>query len=54
MVLKHSPKRAISFPTKVFNAVFCRQHFPSVLKHAHVVSILKPGKDPKLRSSKRH
>jgi hypothetical protein len=37
----------------VFNAVLRRQYFPSAWKHAHVVSILKPGKDPALPSSYR-
>jgi hypothetical protein len=45
-VLRHLPKRAISFLTKVFNAVLLRQYFSSAWKHARVVSILKPGKDP--------
>jgi hypothetical protein len=37
----------------VFDAVLRRQYFPSALKHARVVSILKPGKDPALPSSYR-
>jgi hypothetical protein len=37
----------------VFNAVLRRQYFPSAWKHARVVSILKPGKDPRLPSSYR-
>ncbi|KDR24442.1 hypothetical protein L798_06509, partial [Zootermopsis nevadensis] len=52
-VLRHLPRRAITFLTKVFNAVLRRQHFPSAWKHARVVSILKPGKDPTLPSSYR-
>jgi hypothetical protein len=39
-VLRHLPKRAITFLTKVFNAVLRRQYFPSAWKHALVVSIL--------------
>jgi hypothetical protein len=46
--------RAITFLTKVFNAALRWQYFPSAWKHARVVSILKPGKDPTLPSSYRH
>jgi hypothetical protein len=53
-VLRHLPNRARTFLTKVFNAVLRRQYFPSAWKHASVVSILKPGKDPVLPSSYRH
>jgi hypothetical protein len=49
-VLRHLPKRTITFITKVFNTVLRRQYYPSVWKHARVVSILKPGKDPTLPS----
>jgi hypothetical protein len=52
-VLRRLHKRAITFLTKVFNAVLRRQYFPSAWKHAHVVSILKPGKDPTLPSTYR-
>jgi hypothetical protein len=52
-VLRHLPKRAITFLTNVFNTVLRRQYFPSAWKHARVVSILKPGKDPVLPSSYR-
>jgi hypothetical protein len=52
-VLRHLLKHAIPFLTKVFNAVLRRQYFPSAWKHARVVSILKPGKDPTLPSSYR-
>jgi hypothetical protein len=51
--LRHLPKRVMTFLTKVFNAVLRRQYFPSAWKHAHVVSTLKPGKDPTLPSSYR-
>jgi hypothetical protein len=50
-VLRHLPKRVITFLTKVFNTVLRRQYFPSAWKHARLVSILKPGKDPTLTSS---
>jgi hypothetical protein len=52
-VPRHLPKRAITFLTKVFNAVLRRRYFPPVRKHALVVPILKPGKDPTLPSSYR-
>jgi hypothetical protein len=38
-VLRHLPKRAMIFLTKVFNAVLRRQYFPSAWKHARMVSI---------------
>jgi hypothetical protein len=47
-VLRHLPKRAITFLTKVFNAVLRRQYFASAWKHARVVSTLKPGMYPAL------
>jgi hypothetical protein len=49
--LKHLPKRAITFITKLFNAVVRRQCFSPTWKHAGVISILKPGKDTTLPSS---
>jgi hypothetical protein len=52
-VLRHLPKRAIAFLTKVFNAVLRRQYFQPVWKHARVLPILKPGKDPTQPSSYR-
>jgi hypothetical protein len=51
--LRHLPKRVITFLTKLFNAVLRRQYIPPAWKHARVVSILKPGKDPMLPSSYR-
>jgi len=51
--LKHFPQRAVSILVQIFNAVLLTHHFPSVWKHAKVISILKPGKDPALRSSYR-
>jgi hypothetical protein len=49
--LRNLPKRAITFLTKLFNAVLRRQYIPPAWKHAHVVSILKQGKVPTLPSS---
>ncbi|KDQ71565.1 putative RNA-directed DNA polymerase from transposon BS [Zootermopsis nevadensis] len=50
-VLRHISRRAITFLTKVFNAVLRRQHLSSTWKHVRLISILKPGKDPTLPSS---
>jgi hypothetical protein len=52
-VLRHVPKRAITFLTKVFNAVLRRHYFPPARKHARLLPILKPGKDPTQPSSYR-
>jgi hypothetical protein len=51
--LKHLLQRAISLLVAIFNAVLLAQYFPPVWKHARVISILKPGKDPSLPSSNR-
>ena len=50
--LKHLPQRAVSLLVLIFNAIITR-HFPTVWKHARVISTLKPGKDPALPSSYR-
>jgi hypothetical protein len=51
--LKHLPQRAVFLLVQTFNAIFLTHHFPSLWKHAWVISILKPGKDPALPSSYR-
>jgi len=51
--LKHLPQRAVSLLVLIFNAILVTHHFPTVWKHARVISILKPGKDPALPSSYR-
>jgi hypothetical protein len=38
---------------ELFNAILRTQHFPLVWKHARMISILKPGKEPALPSSYR-
>ena len=48
--LKHLPQRAVSVLVRIFNAILLTNHFPTVWKHAQVISILKPGKDPALPS----
>ena len=52
-VMKHRPKRAVSFLAHVYNAVIRSHHFPQAWKHARVISILKPGKGLALPSSYR-
>jgi len=52
-VLMHLPKRAVSLHARIFNAVLRTHHFPATWKHARVISILKPGKDPAQPSSYR-
>ena len=51
--LKHLPQQAVSLLVQIFNAVLPTHHFPSMWKHAKVISLLKPGKDPALPSSYR-
>jgi hypothetical protein len=50
-VLKHLPKVAINFLTKMFNAVLRRQYLPTAGKLARATSVLKPGQAPTLPSS---
>jgi hypothetical protein len=52
-LLRYLTLRAITFLTNVFIAVIRRHFFPAAWKHARMVSILKPGKDPMLLSSYR-
>jgi hypothetical protein len=51
--LKHLPQRAVILLVQIFNAILLTHHFPSLWKHARVISILKTGKDPALPSSYR-
>ena len=46
--LKHLPKRGVSLHGRIFNAVLRTHHFPQTRKHARVIPILKPRKDPAL------
>jgi hypothetical protein len=46
--LKLLPQRAISLLVLILNAILLTHHFPTAWKHARVISILKPGKDPAL------
>jgi hypothetical protein len=50
--LKHLSQRAVSLLFQIFNTVL-NHHYPTVLNHARVISILKPEKDPALPSSYR-
>jgi len=36
---------------QIFNAILLTYHFPFLWKHARVISVLKPRKDPALPSS---
>jgi hypothetical protein len=49
--LKHLPQRAVSLLFQIFNAILLTHYFPTMWKHARVISILKPGKDLALPSS---
>jgi hypothetical protein len=51
--LKHLPQRAVSLLVQIFNAILLTHYFPTMWKHARVISILKPEKDPVLPSSYR-
>jgi len=51
--LKHLPKRAGSLVVHMFIAALRTHHIPQTWKHARVISILKPEKDPALPSSYR-
>jgi hypothetical protein len=51
--LKILPQHATCSLVALFNAALRAQYFPPVWKHARVISILKPGKDPSLPSSYR-
>ena len=46
--LKHLPQRAVSLLVLIFNTILLTHQFPTAWKHARVISILKPGKDPAL------
>ena len=51
--LKHLPMRAVLLLAQFFNSILLNHHIPPVWKHARVISILKPGKDPAQPSSYR-
>jgi hypothetical protein len=51
--LKHLSQRTVSLLVLIFNAILLTHHFPTAWKHARVISIFKPGKDPALPSSYR-
>jgi hypothetical protein len=46
--LMHLPQRALCLLDALFNAAVIVQYFSTVWKHARLISILKPGKDPSL------
>jgi len=51
--LMHLPQRAVSLLAQIFNVVLLTHHFPTVWKHAQVLTICKPWKDQALSSSYR-
>ena len=51
--LRHTPLSAISLLVVLFNEILRTQYFPAAWKHAHLLSILKPRKDPALPLSYR-
>jgi hypothetical protein len=52
--LMHLPQLAVSLLVSIFKAILLTHHFPTAWKHARVISILKPGKDPAFSSSSAH
>jgi hypothetical protein len=50
---KHLPQRAVSVVVLICNTVILSHHFPTLWKHARVISIIKLWKDPALPSSYR-
>ena len=49
--LNHLPKQAVSLLARIFNAVLRTHYLPTTWKHARLISIIKPGKDPAQPSS---
>ena len=49
--MKHLPQRALCLVVRIFNAIIRTHHFPTVWKHARLISILQQGKDPALPST---
>jgi hypothetical protein len=45
--LRHFPRRPLVYLTHLFNHCFWFSHFPSTWKKAKVITLPKPGKDPK-------
>jgi hypothetical protein len=44
--LKHLPQGTVSLLFQILNAILLTHHFLTAWKHARVISIHKPGKDP--------
>jgi hypothetical protein len=49
--LNNLPQQAVLILVQIFNAILLTHHFPTAWKHARVIPILKPGKDPAPPSS---
>jgi hypothetical protein len=52
-IFKDHPQRAVSVLVCIFNSILLTHHFPSLWKHAGVISVLKPGNYPALPISYR-
>jgi len=52
-MLKQLPSHCVNHLVVIFNSALRLQHFPDVWKYANVVTIPKPGKDPKIPSNRR-
>jgi len=52
-VLKHLPQRVVSSLAQMINGILFTHHYPTVLKHAQVISFLKPGTYSALTTSYR-
>ena len=46
----HLPQQAVSLLAQILNAIILTHHLLTVWKHARMMSILEPGKDPALPS----
>ncbi|PNF15438.1 hypothetical protein B7P43_G18173, partial [Cryptotermes secundus] len=51
--LRHLPRRPLVHLTHLFNHCFRLSHFPNTGKEAKVITLLKPGKDPKFSQNVR-
>jgi hypothetical protein len=45
--LRHLPRRPLVYLTLLFNHCLQLSHFPKPWKEANVITLVKPGKDPK-------
>jgi hypothetical protein len=50
-MLTQLPSHCVNHLVVIFNSALRLQHFPDVWKYANVVTLPKPGKDPKVPSN---